>query len=94
MRFELTKEYLQTIEMAIESNDTSWITENILELHDADIAAIIGEFDHEFATDLFNRIPSDRKGDILIELDDDSREHLLKGYQCDRSCKSTGIVRL
>jgi magnesium transporter len=79
MRFELTKEYLQAIETAIESNDTSWITENILELHDADIAAIIGELDHEYATDLFNRIPSDRKGDILIELDDDSRDHLLKG---------------
>jgi magnesium transporter len=79
MRFELTKEYLQAIETAIESNDTSWITENILELHDADIAAIIGELDHEYATDLFNRIPSDRKGDILIELDDDSRDYLLKG---------------
>ena len=79
MRFELTKEYLQAIETAIESNDTSWITENILELHDADIAAIIGELDHEYATDLFNRIPSNRKGDILIELDDDSRDHLLKG---------------
>lgn len=79
MRFELTKEYLQAVETAIESNDTSWITENILELHDADIAAIIGELDHEYATDLFNRIPSDRKGDILIELDDDSRDHLLKG---------------
>lgn len=79
MRFELTKEYLQAIETAIESNDTSWITENILELHDADIAAIIGELDQEYATDLFNRIPSDRKGDILIELDDDSRDYLLKG---------------
>jgi magnesium transporter len=79
MRFELTKEYLQAIETAIESNDTSWITENILELHDADIAAIIGELDHEYATDLFNRIHTDRKGDILIELDDDSRDHLLKG---------------
>lgn len=79
MHFELTKEYLQAIETAIESNDTSWITENILELHDADIAAIIGELDHEYATDLFNRIPSDRKGDILIELDDDSRDYLLKG---------------
>lgn len=77
MGFNLTKEYLQQVSIAIESNDLSWLRENAFELHDADIASIIEELDHEEAVKLYRSIDEDRQGDILVELEDEFQDRLI-----------------
>jgi len=80
MRFELTKEYLETIQDAITRKDTAWIKANIFELHDADIAAIIDELENGEAAYLYDLLDDETQGEVLIELDDDIRELLIKSY--------------
>ncbi|MBL4863012.1 MAG: magnesium transporter [Crocinitomicaceae bacterium] len=80
MRFELTKEYLETIQDAITRSDTAWIKANIFELHDADIAAIIDELENGEAAYLYDLLDDETQGEVLIELDDDIRELLIKSY--------------
>ena len=83
MGFNLTKEYLLEVSVAIESKDLSWLKENTFELHDADIAAIIDELDSDEAAELYHMLDEDRQGDILAELDDDARESLISSFSSE-----------
>ena len=80
MRFELTKENLQILQEAIRRQNVAWIREYILELHDADIAAVIDELELEEAKYVYHLLDEETQGDVLIELDDDIRDQLLKSF--------------
>ena len=80
MRFELTKEFLETINEAIESQNLVWIKENVVELHDADITAILDELEEDHALYLYNLLDEEVQGDILMELDEDLREVFLNSF--------------
>lgn len=80
MRFELTKEYLDLVLNAIEGRDTNWLKSNVFELHDADIAAIINELENNQAIYLYDLLEQERQGDILVELDEETRDHLIALY--------------
>lgn len=80
MRFELTKEFLEVLNQAIDRQDFAWIKENIYILHDADIAAIIDELENEEAAYLYNLLDEEVQGDILMDLDEDLRESLIKSF--------------
>ena len=47
MSFELTKEFLELLNSAIQKKDTLWMKKNLFVLHHADIAAIINELEFE-----------------------------------------------
>jgi len=76
--FELTKEYIDRVCSAVEQKDQQWLDENVLDLHDADIAAIITELNTEDAYMLYGLLGDDRQGDVLMELDDDPRDKIIK----------------
>ena len=80
MRFELTKEYLEDVQSAIQQKDVEWLETNVFELHDADIATIIDELDNNEAVYLYDLLNEEMQGDVLIELDEDTREHLMDLY--------------
>ncbi len=80
MRFELTKENLQILQEAIRRQNVAWIREYILELHDADIAAVIDELELDEAKYVYHLLDEETQGDVLIELDDDIRDQLLKSF--------------
>jgi len=80
MGFNLTKDFLNQVSVAIESNDLKWLHENAFELHDADIAAIIEELDSEDAAVFYHLLDEDVQGDILAELDDEAREQLVRSF--------------
>ena len=80
MRFELTKEFLDQVLNAIDGRDTVWLKTNVFELHDADIAAIINELENNQAIYLYDLLEKDRQGDILVELDEETRDHLITLY--------------
>lgn len=80
MQFELTKEYLESLEFAIEQKDIEWIKTYVLELHYADIAGIICELKHEESVYLYDLADESIQGDILMELDEDLRELMIKSF--------------
>ena len=80
MGFQLTKEYLEEVSVAIQQQNTDWLTENVFALHDVDIAAIIDELSNDQAVYLFELIDDELQGDVLIELDEDIRDHIIRKY--------------
>ena len=80
MQFELTKEFLEVLVDAIDRENLSWIKENVCELHDADITDILDELDVSEASFLYNFLDEEIQGDILMELDEDLRQNLIKSF--------------
>jgi len=71
MRFELTKDFLENIRLAIQTNDLEWIDKNVLELHYVDIAGILDELQNEEAKFIYFRLEEDVQADVLMELEEE-----------------------
>lgn len=80
MRFELTIEYLEALRSALEQQNVSWIKLNVLGLHDADIASVIDELEHEHAAYLFGLLNEEIQGEVLMNLDEELREYLVQSF--------------
>lgn len=77
LRFELNKEFLETVRQKILAQDTIWIRTNVLELHFADIAEILDKLSNEEAKYLYFQLDEEVQADVLIELDEDVRDRFL-----------------
>ena len=78
MNFELTKEYLDSLRAIIDSKDEETARMIMRDLHPADIAEIYGELSPEEAKFLYMLLDGEKAADVLIELEEDEREKLLK----------------
>lgn len=78
MRFELTKDFLENIRLAIQTNDLEWIDKNVLELHYVDIAGILDELQNEEAKFIYFRLEEDVQADVLMELEEEVRDRFIK----------------
>ena len=56
-------------------------------MHHADIAEILDELDFDEATYIFKVLDSEKTSEILLELEDDLRENILKKIICKRDCR-------
>ena len=77
-KFVLTDELISKILDFINSSDDNSILETFSNYHHADIAEIIEELNSEQATYIIKLIDSEKTSDVLMELDDDYREKILK----------------
>lgn len=77
MRFELTKDFLELIRQAIDSEDTPWIKAHIVDLHFADIAEIMDELSNDQAKFLYFHLDEELQADVLMELEEDIRDRFL-----------------
>jgi magnesium transporter len=77
MRFELTKDFLERIRLAITSEDIAWIKEHIIDLHFADIAEIMDELSNEQAKFLYYQLDEEVQADVLMELEEEVRDRFL-----------------
>lgn len=77
-KFELNKDFVEELLILIEKKDEKLIVNKLKEIHAADIADIIEILENEKANFLFDIIDNPKSADIIIELDDDSRESILK----------------
>ncbi len=77
MKFELSKEYIEHIQSLIEEQSVAKLTEELTEIHAADIAEIYEAIELEQAYFLHNIIEDEKGADILMELEDDLRDQLL-----------------
>ncbi|MCL6260596.1 magnesium transporter [Aquiflexum sp. TKW24L] len=70
--FELSKEYLESLQESIEIQDIGFITESFEGANVADIASLLDELNMEDAIYVLRLLPATTAADILIELDEDS----------------------
>ena len=77
MRFELTKEFLEQIRVAIDGNDVLWIKEHIIDLHFADIAEIMDELSNEQAKFIYFLLDEEHQADVLMGLEEEVRDRFL-----------------
>lgn len=78
MTFELTKEYLNQIQSAIEAQDENWLRAEMEELFPADISGIVDELEPESAHYLLSLLDKSVGAEILANLDPTDRTNLLK----------------
>ena len=78
MQFELTKQYLEKINTAIDGGVENIVLDLIEGLHAADIAEILDEQSTKEATAFYALLPVEIAADALVELDEDTRERFLE----------------
>ena len=78
MQFELTKEYLEELNTAVESKAEAKVLELIEGLHAVDIAEILEEQSTAEAKAFYGLVPEELAAEALVELDEDTREKFLK----------------
>ncbi len=78
IKFVLTDELISKILDFINSSDDKSILETFSNFHHADIAEIIEELNSDEATYIIKILDSEKTSDVLMELDDDYREKILK----------------
>ncbi len=80
MQFELTKEFLEQIENAIEAQDRTFLVDSLLDLHVADLNLILTELDSKQSKFIFDILESEKSAEIIAELDSDIRRKFLKTF--------------
>lgn len=80
MQFELTSEILATINEAIEKKDTAYLREMLHDHYPPDIAIIFNQLSAEECAYIYELLDDDTAPAVLLELDDDRREELLRTF--------------
>lgn len=80
MQFELTKEFLDDISIAVTEKNTSFVSENISELHPVDIAQIIDQVNLQEAQFIYRQLEDEKASSVLVELEEDIREQFLASF--------------
>tara|TARA_B100000678_G_scaffold104227_1_gene87097 strand:+ start:3841 stop:5211 length:1371 start_codon:yes stop_codon:yes gene_type:complete len=77
-KFQMTDQLINEIINLVDNNDEKKLRNKFDELHHADVAEILEELHFDQATYIIKLLDSEETSDILMELDDDYREKILK----------------
>lgn len=80
MQFELTKEFLNRISVAIAAEDRELIAQYLEEVHAADIAEILDQVNLKEAQFIYEQLEEELAADVLVELEEDVRDEFLKSF--------------
>jgi magnesium transporter len=80
MHLEITKEYLATLKDLLDNGNVIKIQELLIELHPADIAALISELGDKYVKVLFDYLDDEVAVHVLVELEEDIRKDILADY--------------
>ncbi len=78
MSFELTREFVDNLREAIASQDKRATAAMLQDFHPADIVEVYDELNLEEARFVFILLEPVRAADVLVELEEDDRKHLLE----------------
>ena len=78
MPHKITREYIDNLQKLIEQHDEKSVTTLVQTLHAADIAEVFNVLSMEEAKFLYMLLDGEKRGDVIIELEDDRREWFLK----------------
>lgn len=80
IQFELTKEFVDRFQQALDEHDHAFITESLHGVKPADISALLYEFSSEESKYVLDMLPLEVQAEIINDLDADTREKYLKVY--------------
>jgi magnesium transporter len=86
VEFELTKEYRDRFQQALNERDDQFIRESLEGVKSADITALLYEFNAEESKYVMDLLPIDLQAEIINNLDSETRKSFLKIYP------PTGII--
>lgn len=78
MQFQITTDFINTIEQLIANKDGNALRELLKEYHFADVAELLEELNSDEATYLIKLLESEITSEVLMELDEDLRERILE----------------
>jgi magnesium transporter len=78
--FELTKEYRDRFQEALNDHDAEFIRQTLEEVNSADITALLYEFNSEESKYVLDLLPMETRSEIIRDLDPDTRKKFLKVY--------------
>jgi|TARA_R110002126_G_scaffold113653_7_gene252194 magnesium transporter len=78
MEFKISKDLILELEQHIVNKNDRELERLLHDMHHADIAEILDELDFDEATYIFKVLDSEKTSEILLELEDDLRENILK----------------
>ncbi|HEX5168025.1 MAG TPA: magnesium transporter [Cyclobacteriaceae bacterium] len=79
--FELTKEFRDRFQQALDERDDRFIHKALAPVKAADITALLYEFNAEESKYVMDLLPLERQSEIINDLDSDTRKHYLLIYQ-------------
>ncbi len=78
--FELTKEFRDRFQQALNEGDAPYIRESLAEVNPADITNLLYEFSSEECKRVLDILPTEVRSEIINDLDSDTRKEFLKIY--------------
>ncbi|GAA4296120.1 magnesium transporter [Nibribacter koreensis] len=90
MQSEITREFIDQIEDAVERRDSEFILSNMEEMYAADITTVLYELNAEQSKYVIDILPSDVGAEILSDLDSDVRTSFLKNFTTEEIARYLG----
>ncbi|QSE99423.1 magnesium transporter [Fulvivirga lutea] len=81
MQFELSNEYRERFQEAVNGRDVEFIQQSLTGINPADISTLLYEFNAEDSKYVLDLLPSEVKAEIINDLDEDIRERFLKSFE-------------
>jgi magnesium transporter len=81
VQFELTKEFVERFQQALDARDGQFIRECLENTKPADISALLYEFNSEESKYVLGLLPPEVQAEIINDLDADTRTEFLKIYE-------------
>jgi magnesium transporter len=81
IQFELTKEFVERFQQALDAHDDAFIRESLEQVKAADITALLYEFNAEESKYVLDLLPLEIQSEIIVSLDTDTRKNFLKIYE-------------
>ena len=78
MSFEITQDLIEQVKTLVQANDNEGLLDLLAYEHHADIAELIEELELEEATYIIKLLDSELTSEVLMEIDEDVREKILK----------------
>jgi magnesium transporter len=80
VEFELTKEFRDRFQEALDARDSTFISESLDGIKAADITTLLYEFNSEESKYVMDLLPMEMQAEIISDLDTDTRKSYLKIY--------------
>ncbi|WP_276497038.1 magnesium transporter [Pontibacter litorisediminis] len=92
MQVEITREYIEQVEEAIERQDREFILSTMEEMHPADIITVLYELDANESRYVLDLLPAEVGAEILSDLDDDIRSEFLDKFTSEEIARYLSLM--
>ncbi|WP_299760811.1 magnesium transporter [uncultured Pontibacter sp.] len=92
MQVEITREYIEQVEGAIERQDREFILSTMDEMHPADIITVLYELDANESRYILDLLPPEVGAEILSDLDEDIRNEFLDKFTSEEIARYLSLM--